>query len=647
MADLNNDVQEPVKFKAVPAKEQNIGVETKKSIVNKLKDDEGLSSQINSSILSGFRDVSSSRELQYQMYDEMAKDVIISSALDLYADDATEYDESGRIIWAVSDDAEISKAANYLIKVLKLNENAWLHIRSLVQYGDIFLQTYRASDVDEDANQNRDKLTKNANYNRKLTESKKSSKEKDPYLLEDVIVNYYSENDKLEDYIEMVPNPAEIFDLVKRGKTNGFLKTSIPEDSKKKSTIGITNSLSNYNFGIKSNDIKIYDATKYVHIYLPDPANRSPETVQLFRDSSSAKTNNREKYIDGLTFNVRRGKSILYDIYKSYRELKLLEDSLLLSRLTKSSILRIVQIEVGDMGKAAVQQVLQRVKSLMEQKTAMTENEDYGSYLNPGAIENNIYVPIRDGKGQITTSTVGGDYEPGQLTDIDYYNNKLFGGLKIPKPFLGFMDDNAGFSGGESLIKASSRYAKTIKRIKNAYIQGITTLCNIFFIDRGALSYVNNFDIMMVSPNTTEDAERMEIVQNKTQLIADIMSVLGDIDSTSDRLKVAKLLINKYIPDEDLDELLDEIIAKQENENDESGSDDKKQSIIDNAKNDLGLSSNIGGDNLNNEFNNNIEDNTSDETPPEEDEERLPNPSELDMDLADNDEVSNQLGGEE
>lgn len=645
MADLNNDAQEPVKFKAVPAKEQNIGVETKKSIVNKLKDDEGLASQINSSILSGFRDVSSSRELQYQMYDEMAKDVIISSALDLYADDATEYDESGRIIWAVSDNPEISKAANYLIKVLKLNENAWLHIRSLVQYGDIFLQTYRASDVDEDANKNRDKLTKNANYNRKLTESKKSSEDKDPYLLEDVIVNYYSENDKLEDYIEMVPNPAEIFDLVKRGKTNGFLKTSIPEDAKKKSTLGITNSLSNYNFGIKSNDIKIYDATKYVHIYLPDPANRNPETVQLFRDNSSAKTNNREKYIDGLTFNVRRGKSILYDIYKSYRELKLLEDSLLLSRLTKSSILRIVQVEVGDMGKAAVQQVLQRVKSLMEQKTAMTENEDYGSYINPGAIENNIYVPTRGGKGQITTSTVGGDYEPGQLTDIDYYNNKLFGGLKIPKPFLGFMDDNAGFSGGESLIKASSRYAKTIKRIKNAYIQGIKTLCNIFFIDRGALSYVNNFDIMMVSPNTTEDAERMEIVQNKTQLIGDIMSVLSDIDSSADRLKVAKLLINKYIPDEDLDELLEEIINKQADEPATKKPSDKTQELVNSAKDDLGLSD--SGSNMNNDFDTNIEDNTSDETPPEEDEERLPNPSELDMDLADNDEVSNQLGGEE
>ena len=63
------------------------------------------------------------------------------------------------------------------------------------------------------------------------------------------------------------------------------------------------------------------------------------------------------------------------------------------------------------------------------------------------------------------------------------------------------------------------------------------------------------------------------------------------------------------------------------------------------AKDDLGLSD--SGSNMNNDFDTNIEDNTSDETPPEEDEERLPNPSELDMDLADNDEVSNQLGGEE
>lgn len=641
MADNEKD-QEQVRFIPVAPAGQNIGIETKKSIVNKLKDDEGMSSRLDAGTLSPFRDISSRRELQYQMYDDMAKDVIISSALDLYADDATEYDEEGRIIWATSDDADVAKSVNYLIESLKLNENAWLHVRSLVQYGDIYLQTFRASDVDEQVGT--DKLQQNTLGKKALKESKDAKskkKEKDPYLLEDVIVNYYSPNDRLEEYIELVANPAEVFDLVKRGKTNGFLKTVVNAENKS------NQGLSAYSYKLQSNDIKIYDATKYVHISLPDPSNRSPEKVQLFReDATLSKTKDKDKYIDTLNYDVKRGKSILYDVYKIYRELKLLEDSVLLSRLTKSSILRVVQVEVGDMGKSAVQQVLQRVKTLMEQKTSMTEGSDMSSYLNPGAIENNIYIPTRNNQGTITTDTIGGDFDPGQLTDLDYFNNKLFGGLKIPKPFLGFMDDNAGFSGGESLTRASSRYAKTIKRIKNAYIQGITTLINIFLIDRGAIASVNNFTIKMVSPTTTEDTERMEILQSKTQLINDIMSMLSDIEDSVDRLKIVKSLINKYIGDEEIIQLLEDIIKKQEdpNNNGDGGDDNPKgDNLANDAANDLG----IDGGGSSPDFDD-IENQSNEETPPEEEEdEMLPNPADLDLDLADNDEVDNQLGGEE
>lgn len=637
MADKDNKEQQPIHFKPVPSSGPNIGVETKKGLVNKLKDDDGLISQVDAGTLAPFREISSRRELQYQMYDDMAKDVIISSALDLYADDATEYNDNGDVIWAESEDPELAKTLEYLITSLKLNENAWLHIRSLAQYGDLYLQTFRMSDVDE---QNGIEKVQNNYGKQALKESKCKAATKDPYLLEDVIVNYYSDSDRLEEYIEMVSNPAEVFDLIKRGKTNGFLKTIVPPDNKKNDT-----GFSSYNYKLNSNDIKIYDATKYIHICLPNTANRNPEKVQLFREKAGAKVKNKDSYIDSLTYDVKRGKSVLYDIYKIYREMRLLEDSVLLSRLTKSSILRVVQVEVGDMGKAAVQQVLQRIKTLMEQKTSMTENSEMSAYINPGAIENNIYIPTRGGQGTLTTDTIGGDFDPGQLTDLDYFNNKLFGGLKIPKPFLGFMDDNAGFSGGESLIKASSRYAKTIKRIKNAYIQGITTLLNIFLIDRGAVASVNNFTVKMTSPTTTEDSERMEILQNKTQLISDIMAMLSDVEDKKDRLKLAKILIEKYMADADISELLDELIQKEEEVIKLEGSDDDNLEGEEDNFSDLGFRSSPNSVPLNND-NFKVEDNNEEQLE-DEDEEILPNPQDLDMDFADNDVVDNQLGGDE
>jgi hypothetical protein len=57
---------------------------------------------------------------------------------------------------------------------------------------------------------------------------------------------------------------------------------------------------------------------------------------------------------------------LLYTAFKTWRELSLLENSLLLNRVTKSSIVRIISVEVGDMPKEQVGPHLQGIKSLIE-----------------------------------------------------------------------------------------------------------------------------------------------------------------------------------------------------------------------------------------------------------------------------------------
>ena len=47
-------------------------------------------------------------------------------------------------------------------------------------------------------------------------------------------------------------------------------------------------------------------------------------------------------------YTVRRGQSLLYNVFKIWRELSLLENSMLLNRVTKSSIIRVVNVEIGD-----------------------------------------------------------------------------------------------------------------------------------------------------------------------------------------------------------------------------------------------------------------------------------------------------------
>lgn len=610
--------QKNIKFTPVGKPTPNIGVDNKNSIVNKLANDNSYNTAISYDIINSFRTISDQREFQYKVFDEMVQDVIISSAIELYADDATEYNDNGKIIWAKSSDTEVEKTANYLLQALKLDENAWSHISRLVTYGDLYLETFRKSDLNEEQigkmnlKENSDTNTLNSNL--------KNNKAK---LTEDIIVNIYGKDDRLQEYIEAVPNPAEIFDLTKRGKTVGFLKTKINQ-----TTANSSNSVAyNYNF---SDDVKIFDPTKFIHITLPDPNNRNPETVKIFNSSSSSiKKKDREKEEESLFFQVKRGKSILYNLFKIYREMKLLEDSILLNRVTRSALVRIIQVEVGDMGKAQVTQLLQRVKAMFDEKIAFDKDKGLSQFNSANPIENNVYVPTREGKGQITTNTLGGDFNVGELTDLNFFLNKLFAGLKIPKPFLGFMDDNAGFSGGESLAKVSSRYAKTIKRIQNAYIQGIKTLLNILFLDRGLDNYVNKFEVKMQSPSTVEDSDRIESLSSKVALAGDIFSLFNDVEDSTDRLKIALTLAKNYLTDSELITIVEEIIEKKEQEPEDND--------LPEEKNTLGAIDSEVEDTL--DFD--IDASTRSET--QEDDTSLPNPKDLDIDFSDNDKMSSTL----
>ena len=79
------------------------------------------------------------REL-FRDYDAMDNDAILSSALDIYADEATTHDEYGRVLQVKSSNEDIKDHLhNLFYDVLNIEFNLWPWIRNLCKYGDFFL----------------------------------------------------------------------------------------------------------------------------------------------------------------------------------------------------------------------------------------------------------------------------------------------------------------------------------------------------------------------------------------------------------------------------------------------------------------------------------------------------------------------------
>lgn len=472
----------------------------------------------------------------YNMIDSMCEDGTISAVVETYAEDATERNDKGNIVWVESADDSIAKHVEFLLDSMNVNKNIFKWVYCLCKYGDVYLRLYRESD-----------------YNDIIFEPK--AKEK---LNEDVKLIDYKKSDHYALYMEMVSNPAEMFELTRFGKTVGYVKAPVQGGVAKQD---IQTQFMNFTYNFMKDDLELYPATEFVHAALEDDVTRDDETVNIFLtkdDYDSSKSSG--------TYKVRRGNSLLSNIFRIWRELNLLQASVLLNRLTKSSIVRMINVEVGDMPKEQVTKVLMDVKRLIEQKTAINKGSGMQEYTNPGPIENNVYVPTHGGIGSISTTQIGGDVDVKSLVDLEYYQNLLYGSLRVPKQFFSQTSDSTGFNGGSSLTIISSRYAKMIKRIQNTMIQAITDAVNLMLLDRGLDSYVNEFKIHMLIPTTQEEIDRRDNLSSKVQLTSDIMNMLSDIEDAGAKLKILKALLSNIIDDPDVIAILQEQIDKLESE---------------------------------------------------------------------------------
>jgi hypothetical protein len=285
---------------------------------------------------------------------------------------------------------------------------------------------------------------------------------------------------------------------------------------------------------MKSADVHVFQADDFVHACLEDNFTRYPETVELFLNADESKSQ---------AYRVRRGKSLLYDNYKVWREKSLLENAALLNRLTRSSIVRKVGVEVGDMPKEQVQLTLRRVKDMLEQKSSINVGNSMSEYNNPGPMENNIYFATHGGQGNITIEAVGGDVDVKNLADLDFWNNKFYSAYGVPKQYYGWTDDAAGFNGGTSLAILSSEFTKAVKRVQNALIQMLTDAINLFLLNKGCKSYLNNFTLKMKAPVTQEEIDYRNEFTNKINAISSLQGLFTDVEDKPRRLRILKALI--------------------------------------------------------------------------------------------------------
>ena len=548
--------------------------DTKDSAANRITDAIDSGKRIDLSDLLNITSLKGDRNTKYEIFEEMVADGRIGAAVEMYANDTVQYNSEGKVIWIESENSDIAEYGNKLIEDLNIPENIWSYAYCMWLYGDVYLELFENT----------------SNNNTRPT-----------LLLEPIKQNTSVRTQipiqgaKLERYIEKVPNPAEVYDLQSKGKTSGFIRN--------KDDINSTSldNKSNYWYSGSTSNIDVLSPTKFVHICLSPNINRFPEYFRLIKDNN-IEDKTEDEYIDGsktensgdsLTFQVKTGQSILEYVYGPYQTLKLKEESVLLERITKSSITRVIQVELGDMPESQKKKKLREIKNQIEQTLIM--NKDAGtlqSRTGGQPIENILYTTTKNGKGTISTVNIGGDADIGNLDDLDQSENKVYGALLIPKALLGADMDGSGLSNGGSLTEMNTTYARRIKRGQLALCSAIKNLINIFALSEGlGAQVVNNFEVKLTPIITVEDNRRDELLQNKIRNVNDMLSLVDNMESITETTKLEMIIqwLSSYLNQQDIVDIINEAIKDIENKEDEESSSD-----IDNEDNDISSGPSFG-----------------------------------------------------
>ena len=161
--------------------------------------------------------------------------------------------------------------------------------------------------------------------------------------------------------------------------------------------------------------------------------------------------------------------SYLHKAIKSLNQLRMIEDSLVIYRLSRAPERRIFYIDVGNLPKQKAEQYLRDVMMRYRNKLVYDANtgeiRDDKKYM---AMLEDFWLPRREGGRGTEISTLPGGQNLGEITDIEYFKKKLYRSLNVPPSR---MDGEGGFNLGRSseILRDELKFTKFVARLRKRF----------------------------------------------------------------------------------------------------------------------------------------------------------------------------------
>ena len=293
-----------------------------------------------------------------------------------------------------------------------------------------------------------------------------------------------------------------------------YLKLDITEK------VGVTNAmpLSSYEmFREESQDAKNPDLVTFTHD--PSMGGNQGQT----RSGMQTKYQNYEiahfRMLNDMNF-LPYGKAMIEPARKTWKQLTLMEDAMLIHRIMRAPEKRIYKIDIGNIPPAEVDTYMQRIVNQMKKTPYIDEKTgQYNLKFNMSNMLEDIYLPVRGGQSGTAIDTLSG-MENNSIDDVNYLKARMFAALKVPKAFLGYEE---GVEGKATLAAQDVRFARTIERIQRIFISELTKIAMVHLYSQGFTEEeMVDFELILTNPSTIAEQEKLELWASKLGLASTV-----------------------------------------------------------------------------------------------------------------------------
>ena len=227
--------------------------------------------------------------------------------------------------------------------------------------------------------------------------------------------------------------------------------------------------------------------------------------------------------------------SYLHKAIKSLNQLRMIEDSLVIYRLSRAPERRIFYIDVGNLPKVKAEQYLRDVMMRYRNKLVYDANtgeiRDDKKYMS---MLEDFWLPRREGGRGTEITTLPGGQNLGEITDIEYFKKKLYRSLNVPPSR---MDGEGGFNLGRSseILRDELKFTKFVARLRKRFSNMFNDMLKTQLILKNII--------------TPEDWDRMSEHIQYDFLYDNHFSELKDAELMNERLalaQVAEPYVGKY-----------------------------------------------------------------------------------------------------